>query len=258
MYFPRIGTTSYILPADFLPNIRYLSGIVQDIELVLFDLDLGPNNLPGPAIVAEMADRAQAEHLSYTVHFPEDLWIGNGRLEDRPSWIKARKVVDFMRGLNPLAYVLHLDGREVRSGAPVEALRRWQDQAVLALETLAGWVGDASLLAVENLESYPPDFIQPVVERVPVSRCVDVGHLWFDGHDPVPYLQQALPRSRVIHLHGIDGRDHQSLARVPAEDLKAVMDLLIQSGYAGVLTLEIFGMEDFWSSMEALSPYLPQ
>jgi sugar phosphate isomerase/epimerase len=240
-----------------LSNVQYLSGIVQDIELVLFDIDQGPNNLPGPAMVAEMAGLAPAHQLSYTVHFPEDLWIGNGDLEDQPSWIKARKVVDCTRGLDPWAYILHLDGREVRSGAPVEALHRWQDRAVQALETLAGWLGDASLLAVENLESYPPDFLQPVIERVAVSRCIDVGHLWYDGHDPIPILQQALPRTRVIHLHGIEGRDHRSLSRIPAKDLQAVMDLLLRSGYRGVITLEIFGLADFWSSLEALSAYLP-
>jgi hypothetical protein len=39
---------------------------------------------------------------------------------------------------------------------------------------------------------------------------------------------------------------------VPAQQLKAVIDLLIQSDYQGVLTMEVFGMQDFQSSMEAL------
>jgi sugar phosphate isomerase/epimerase len=248
----RLGATSYILPADLLPNIRYLSGIVQDIELVLFDVDGGPNNLPCPEVVEEMANLAQAHHLSYTVHFPQDLWVGSGDIESHPSWVKARKVINRVQDLNPWAYVLHLDGRAVQYGATKEALRHWRDQAVRALEILTGWVGDASLLAVENLESYPPDFIQPVIERVRTSRCVDVGHLWLDGHDPVPHLNEALPRTRVVHIHGIDRVGHRSLARVPAQKLKAVMELLIQSNYQGVLTLEVFGMEDFWGSVEAL------
>ena len=35
----RLGTTSYIIPADILPNVRYLADKVDDIELVLFEAD---------------------------------------------------------------------------------------------------------------------------------------------------------------------------------------------------------------------------
>jgi len=42
----RLGTTSYVIPADILANVRHLAGKVQDVELVLFEVDDGPNNLP--------------------------------------------------------------------------------------------------------------------------------------------------------------------------------------------------------------------
>ena len=35
----RLGTTSYIIPDDILPNVCYLAGKVKDIELLLFDND---------------------------------------------------------------------------------------------------------------------------------------------------------------------------------------------------------------------------
>ncbi len=34
---PPQAFTSYIVPADILPNLRYLAGKVQDVELVLFE-----------------------------------------------------------------------------------------------------------------------------------------------------------------------------------------------------------------------------
>jgi sugar phosphate isomerase/epimerase len=92
-----------------------------------------------------------------------------------------------------------------------------------------------------------------VLDRIPVSRCVDVGHLWLDGHDPIPYLRAALPRTRVVHLHGIAGRDHRSLAFMPGEHVRAVLDELRRANYSGVLTLEIFSEEDFISSMEVIA-----
>jgi hypothetical protein len=131
-------------------------------------------------------------------------------------------------------------------------LEQWQANSIRALELLADWVGDPELLAVENLEGYPLDFISPVLEQIPVSRCVDVGHLWLDGHDPVPFLQMALPRTRVVHIHGLQERDHLSLAHMPSEQIERVLAVLRQANYAGVLTLEVFGEDDFHSSMTAL------
>jgi sugar phosphate isomerase/epimerase len=168
------------------------------------------------------------------------------------SLIKARKVIDRTRALKPWAYVMHLDGREVKDDPIAEALARWQMQSRRALELVADWVGGTDRLAVENLETYPPDFVLPVIDRLPVGRCVDVGHLWLDGHDAVPYLREALPRTRVIHLHGIAERDHKSLVHVPAEKLNPVIDLLLREKFNGVLTLEVFGEDDFHSSIAAL------
>jgi sugar phosphate isomerase/epimerase len=291
--FPfRLGTTSYILPADIAPNVHYLKDRVQDIELVLFEVDDGPNNLPGPAVIDELNALAAAHGLSYTVHLPLDLRLGAGGDESHVSLVKARRVIACTRALNPWAYILHLDGKEFlsllpRADSPLplgeglgvrdiplgerpevrdiplgerpevrEKLRDWQSNAARALELAAEWAGDPARLAVENLEHYPPDFILPVLERAPVNRCVDIGHLWLDGHDPLPHLRAALPRTRVVHLHGVADRDHKSLAHMPPDKLDPVIALLLRENYAGVLTLEVFGEDDFHSSLAAVQSSL--
>jgi len=248
----RLGTTSYIIPADILPNARYLAGKIRDIELILFEVDDGPNNLPSTEVIDELLLISQYHDMTYTVHLPLDLKLGEDGSQQDQSLVKAKRVIDCTRGLDPWAYVLHLDGRSVRTSTDAGLIKRWQDQSVHALELVAEWAGGAEKLAVENLETYPLDFIQPVLDRIPVSRCVDIGHLWLDGHDPVPYLRAALPRMRVIHLHGIAERDHRSLACMPEEKVRAVWDELLYAEYEGVLTLEIFSEEDFLSSMEVL------
>lgn len=257
MYPFRLGTTSYIIPDDLLPNVRFLADKAQDVQLILFEVDDGPNNLPSRGVVAELAALADAHDLTFTVHLPLDLRLGaEGEAAD-VSLVKSRRVIDCTRPLNPWAYVLHLDGRELRAaqGFPPEEtpeVKAWQDRSARALEIVGGWAGGLERLAVENLERYPPGFILPVLDRVPVSRCVDVGHLWLDGHDPVPHLRQALPRTRVVHLHGVAGRDHQSLAHAPADRLRPVIRTLFQEKYSGVLTLEVFNEDDFHSSRAAL------
>lgn len=247
----RLGATSYVIPADILPNVRYLAGKVRDVELVLFEVDDGPNNLPTPAVVAELARLAALYDLSYTVHLPLDLKLAADGSARDISLEKARRVIACTRALEPWAYVLHLDGKAVRHSTDPAVLRPWQDRAVRALELVATWAGGAERLAVENLEGYPPDFNRPVLERIPVACCVDIGHLCLDGHDPLPYLQAWLPRARVVHWHGVADRDHAALDHVPPAQLDAILARLCAS-YRGVLTLEVFGEADFWDSVTAL------
>jgi sugar phosphate isomerase/epimerase len=248
----RLGTTSYIVPADILPNARYLAGKVRDIELILFEVDDGPNNLPSPEVIDELAQIAREHDLTYTVHLPLDLKLGEDGSERDQSLVKAERVIECTRRLDPWAYVLHLNGKSVRTSTDAGSIKRWQDRSVRALEIVSEWAGEAEKLAVENLETYPLDFIQPVLDRIPVSRCVDVGHLWLDGHDPIPYLRSAMPRTRVIHIHGVAESDHRSLLVMPQEKVRAAWDELLRLKYAGVLTLEIFSEADFTSSLEVI------
>ncbi len=247
----RLGTTSYIIPADILPNVRYLAGKVRDIELVLFEVDDGPANLPTPAVVDELIRLAALYDLSYTVHLPLDLKLAADGSDRDVSLVKARRVIECTRALQPWAYVLHLDGKEVRHRTDPAVLRPWQDRAVQALERVATWVDGPEKLAVENLEGYPPEFNEPVLERIPVGCCVDIGHLCLDGHDPLPYLWTWLPRARVIHWHGVADRDHAGLHHVAPAQLDAVLACLC-AHYRGVLTLEVFDEADFERSLAAL------
>ncbi|MFZ1036541.1 MAG: cobamide remodeling phosphodiesterase CbiR [Smithella sp.] len=248
----RFGTTSYIIPADILPNVHYLAGKVQDVELVLFEVEDGLSNLPNREQIAELRNIAADNDLTYTVHLPLDLRLAEDGSPRHASIEKACRVIDCTLELDPWAYVLHLNGKSVRKSSAPEAMQRWQEHAVQSLEIVGEWAGGVKKLAVENMEGYPLDFYQPVLERIAVSRAVDVGHLWLDGHEPVAYLRDALPRTRVIHIHGVAGRDHKSLTYVPTEKLCAVLDELVRANYHGVFTVEIFSEDDFLTSCAAI------
>jgi sugar phosphate isomerase/epimerase len=256
----RLGTTSYIIPDDILPNARFLAGKVRDIELVLFEVedDNGQEqgNLPTPETLQELKTIAARHALTYTIHLPLDLRLGAEGAAQHISMRKARKVIECTRTLDPWAYVLHLDGREERLAQDSGVLARWQAQAAAALTMAGEWAGGAEKLAVENLDSYPLEFNQPVLERVPACECVDIGHLWLDGHDPLAYLEKHLPRTRVIHLHGIGARDHQSVSLAPPEKLDAVLHFLIKRAYRGVVTLEVFNEADLNTSISAVEASL--
>ncbi len=252
----RIGTTSYIIPDDIIPNVRYLGGKVDDIELVLFEVDDGPSNLLSPAQQAALASLAQQNGMTYTVHLPLDLNLAEDASLRDVSFIKAKKAIDCTLGLEPWAYVLHLEGRERLAGKQSKA--EWLKKAKLSLKQLSDWVGNPRLLAIENLDHYPVDFIDEVFEGTAYSRCIDIGHLWLERHDVVAYLEKHIHRARVLHVHGVAERDHKSLSHVELEELKRVLSVIHQSGFNGVMTVEVFNEEDFSSSITQLNLALAQ
>jgi adenosylcobinamide kinase/adenosylcobinamide-phosphate guanylyltransferase len=71
----------------------------------------------------------------------------------------------------------------------------------------------------------------------------------------MPYLKKALPRTRVIHIHGIDERDHSSLNHANPQEVDELFQTLLKD-YHGVLTLEIFSEPDFLSSIETIKQSL--
>ena len=252
----HIGATSYVIEDGLAANARHLAGQAQDMQLVLFDLPGGPSNLPAPEEITELARIGRQANLGYTVHLLDDIRPG---APDDPALQRARMVIELTRPLAPRAYVLHLEGRAVLAAdIPPDALVQWQAGQAAALRQMAEWVADSRLLAVENLEGYPPEFVSPAVETLAatahaVSRCVDVGHLWLDGHDPLPHLRRAMPHLRVVHLHGAhEARDHQSLAVTAPRQLDAVIHFLLAERFAGVVTLEVFGAADWKASRIAL------
>lgn len=248
----RIGSTSYVHEADLLTNAERLATqqLVDDIELVLFEVENGPTNFPDQAAVKAMAGIAAATGVTFTVHLPFDLRHDPDTGSLHPSLRMAERVIRITRPLAPFAYVFHLDGTDIdRPG--------WRDQALRAVETALRWVASPGLLALENLENYDPAHLEPIYAALPISRALDIGHLWKQGKRFNNLKEHGgLDRLRVVHLHGCaegpDGRreDHLSLACMAPERLDATIRAL--AGFRGPLTLEVFGEADFFSSRAAL------
>jgi sugar phosphate isomerase/epimerase len=244
LYRFHLGATSYVYPGDLVHNVERLAGQVQDVELILFELATGESNLPTPTEVGRLAALAAAHDITYTVHLPLDLRHGGAGdpAQEHPSLRMAARVMGMTAPLTPHAYVFHLDGAGVDEPG-------WTERAVRAVSSLLDRGAAPQQLALENLESYPPEALLPVFAALPITRTLDVGHLWRAGRDPLPVLDAWLPHASVVHLHAMAEVDHRSLALAAPDQLDPVVERLLNWG--GVLTLEVFE-DDFFTSRAAL------
>jgi sugar phosphate isomerase/epimerase len=252
MPFPvRLGTTSYIFPAGLVENVQRLAGLVDDIELILFETETA-SNMPTPRILEDLIAEAERNRLSYTVHFPLDLPPGADDPNAAPMRM-VQRIIACTRPLRPWAYIAHLDGVNEYARGPAANWERWRKEGRALLERIIAWCGDPRLICVENLVRFPYEAILPLLDDLPISFCLDAGHLWLKGDNPIPLYRMYRDRVRVVHLHGVrDNEDHVSLEHMPRDVLFAFLDELLQSGYDGVVTLEVVGMDHFFSSWRVM------
>ncbi|MFZ2957655.1 MAG: cobamide remodeling phosphodiesterase CbiR [Candidatus Ozemobacteraceae bacterium] len=251
----RLGTTSFILQDDILPNVRWLAQRIDDVELVLFESD-GFSNLPSPAVVSELRAIAADHALSYTVHLPLDMALGHADETVRQDSIACcMRLFDRMEPLSPFAYVVHFTG-DKRAQMPTDDMPRWLDGHREALSLFSGVVGSRRL-CVETLE-YPFELVEPVVEELDLAVCLDIGHLLLMGRHVRSHLDRLAGRIRIVHAHGIiDGKDHQTLAACNEPVLINLLRALPCLPQApAVLTMEIFSLSDFQDSMRVMNKLL--
>jgi sugar phosphate isomerase/epimerase len=241
----RIGTTSYIYPADIITNVRKLAGRVEDVELVIFEVDDQYNNLPDVPTINELRSIASDHGMTFTVHLPLD----PGLADSGASLDKVLRTVDATAGLGPFGYVLHPDG--IQAQGP-DNLGPEFDAFIRGAERVIAEVGSPEMVCIENIENQQPFVLDAIFDLLPVSCCADIGHFWKLSMDPVPYLESWYQRTRVVHLHGVGSRDHKSLSLMPPSEIDEVVSRLCR-GFHGVLTLEVFNERDLLASMDALS-----
>ena len=115
---------------------------------------------------------------------------------------------------------------------------------------MAGYGIELNRISIETL-GYPFEWIEAVVKEFGFSICLDIGHILFYGQDLQSYLDSYLPNTSIIHLHGFqNGIDHLGIDRLPESPLKLILSSL--RNYRGIVSLEVFSMEDLNRSLITL------
>ena len=279
----RLGATSFLLHADYVPAVRFAAEYCDDVALLLVETGMHGEFLPDAEAVREMRRILDGEGATLHVHLPTDSDFDTPR-RARRLVEHVRRAVDCAAPLDPHSFVLHVDFPTLHGtgNAPGAEQQAWTAEA---LGDIAALLPAPEQLAIENLEDFSPHFWDGWLVGTPFSRCLDIGHIWKDGGDPAPLLADWLESVRVIHLHGLEPRrqetatgrernvrreagwgegceenrrfglrprDHVSLRLMPPELVDAVMHPLWTAGFAGVLNLEVFSFEDFTESHAVL------
>jgi sugar phosphate isomerase/epimerase len=255
--FPfRLGTTSFILYDDYLPNVRHLAPIVDDIELLFTDPSEAA--LPDLAAMQEIRRIADRTSLSFTVHLPYDRDIGASDDAARMDALSDLvHVIEKSRTLNPSAWILH-PFCEWQHFGPKGPPGDWMDRFSSSIDRLLERGIPPERLCLENLRPvFSP--LEGLIAEKGLSVCLDVGHLVVYGHDLDKFLDRYGSRIRVLHLHGIkEGKDHCSLACLDRPVLETLMAFLNDGGTQRIVTLEVFGQADLDESLRVMSRYIPR
>ncbi|GBC64034.1 sugar phosphate isomerase/epimerase [Desulfonema ishimotonii] len=245
----KLGTTSFIYPDRYRPNVRMLGPFLDEIELLMFE-SAWPDSLPSEDEIDSLARLGRELGVTYNVHLPTDVSLTDPVPEARQQAAEIlRTFIDRTAPLNPSACALHLPF-DAPSREP-EAVVRWQDQASNGLARLLPEKSSNRLIAVETLD-YPFEWAGPVIEAFDLSVCMDIGHLLLYGFDARALFAEFLPRLSLIHLHGVrDGQDHIALDQLSPDHAALVTDLLRQ--FDGVVSLEVFAYKHLVPSLSFLA-----
>ena len=162
--------------------------------------------------------------------------------------------------LDPFAYVLHVDAFDTTSREPTPAadIAAWTENVSRSIKDILATGVSSRHLCVETL-AYRFDFLDPLIESFDLGVCLDVGHILLYGFDLQEHLDRYLPRTRVLHIHGIrDGKDHRGLEHLDPTALDMVINALrADAATPRVFTIEVFSKEHFEPSMQLMYAKLP-
>jgi sugar phosphate isomerase/epimerase len=248
-FYPfKIGTTSFIYPDLYVPNVKMLGAYVDEIELLLFE-SAPVESLFSKASVRELRQLSRDLQISYNVHLPTDISISDPApaLQDQAVDTLIR-IIERTAPLTPSSYTLHIP--YPGNIGDDSFLHKWHDDVYRNLEKIKLSGAAADRLAIETLD-YPLALLGGIIMDLNLSVCLDIGHLVISGLDVRSELDRYLESVSIIHLHGVENhKDHAPLDRLADRLLDSVVAGLEK--FYGTVSLEVFDFCSLKSSLNLL------
>ncbi len=246
----KLGTTSFIFPDHIIPNVKKLGPFFDEIELLVFE-SMPKEVLPSKDDVKELLYLSEKFDLTYNIHLPTDVSL---TCKSKRKQLKARdtilRVIDLFTSLTPTTHTLHLDMTD-----DIKELKIWEERARQSLESLITNMPDPGIISIETLD-YPFGLLETMVKELNLSVCIDVGHQIKYGYNLLETFEKNRLQTSIIHLHGVEFspqavKDHTALDLLPKKYFNQIQTILEK--FTGVVSLEVFNLENLNRSLTALS-----
>ena len=251
-FFPfKIGTTSFIYPDLYVPNVKMLGPFVDEIELLLFE-SAPVASLISKVVINDLKLLSRELQVSYNIHLPTDISISD------PAPVRQDQAVDTLVNiiervapLSPSSHTLHVPyPTDVNDD---NHLAKWQDLVYRNLEKIILAGVPADRIAIEVLD-YSFETIEEIIKELNLSICMDIGHLILYKYDVTTFFNKYADKISIIHLHGVSNyRDHVSLQNLPAELMKSILKLL--ESFTEIVSVEVFSFTDLENSLHYLEQH---
>ncbi|UCD89213.1 MAG: sugar phosphate isomerase/epimerase [Desulfobacterales bacterium] len=221
-----------------------LAPYLDEIELLLFESS--PDSLPSQHQIKTLSALANKFEISYNIHMPIDIHLGDLDPHRRHYAIDAiKRVVDLTRALVPSTYTLHLAYNDETT-----ALRKWQELIFESMEQLLLTGINSEAVCIENL-MYPFAWIEDIITAFQLSICLDLGHLILQEADMEAMFKKHKKMTPIIHLYGVENQhEHLSLDRLSKKDLETILKIL--KAFSGVVSIEVFSYNHLRTSLDVL------
>ncbi len=261
--FPfKISAPAMIYGDDMIENVRILGRMVDNVEIVLFYTPT-LNNFPNESDAQTLYKLGQQNNITFTVHLPAHLEIATSN--DRRREESVRMAIDLIQitaTFNPVNYVLHIPYTRPTL-APVPGsyfqtisdptLKEWMKRALESLDRLQKEIRTGSKLLLENI-NYSPTYLQPFLVKGAREICLDMGHLLLGHEKVIDVLEEFLPVTKEIHLHGVMGfEEHLGLGVLPEPVIIKWLACLGRGRFKGIVNLEVFDPEHLETSLDLVT-----
>jgi sugar phosphate isomerase/epimerase len=266
-----LGTTIFTLSGAIDARKNDLSGeefidrelaVINDLDIDQLELHFDAEVMyPGimPSIVDKLHD--EYRHLVYSLHLPYNFLDISCPLPDirKASVDTMLKFVRHAEVLNPISYVVHITGNLYTSFQP--RLEPLVEESMLyaeeSLAELCSFIPPYKLL-VENLSQVDFSHYKPLVDRMGLSICQDIGHNMLREIDPVSFTLEHAPQIRQVHLHDTQSNHYNNNVKIlndhqPLDtgiiDFERFFISLAGSGFAGSIVLEVIDQQKISASI---------
>ncbi len=250
--FPfNIGTTSFVYPDDYVPNVKMLGPYLENIELLLFESNY-TGALPSKQVIGELAGLAKDFNLAYNVHLPTDISISSQDPQQKSIAVETiTRVAERVAPLSPTTLTLHVPYEE--TSRDKDAVKSWQERVIQNLAKIRVNGIPGHLISIENLD-YPFEFLVPIISELDLTICLDCGHLILHGDDIEKFFNIYATKTAIIHLYGVQNNHfHGALDELSDKSMISITRLLAKFG--GMVSLEVFSHAHLEASLKILEKY---